>query len=155
MTLRELSGLYWLNCEIDQTNRVIGSLRTRLAEEEERLCDLKNRAGGISINYDGMPHAPGGKGPTESYATRIVDTESMIELLKHQIAETIKKLEGSRIKAAEKRNELLNYIDGIADPALRVVLRARFVECLPWSGVSSVTGKSSEACRKMVYRHAG
>ena len=79
----------------------------------------------------------------------------MIELLKRQIAETIKKLEGSRIKAAEKRNELLNYIDGIADPALRVVLRARFVECLPWSGVSSVTGKSSEACRKMVYRHAG
>ena len=93
MTVKELSQLYYLNCEVEMDQVRLDNLDAEIKEDEERLAELERIASSPSSpNYDGMPKSPSYGGKIENVVARIWDLEASIKrkkALRSDIAMTI------------------------------------------------------------------
>lgn len=128
MTLKELSQLYYLSCEIER--------------DSERLAELKLKASSSgSSNYDGMSKSPGYENRLERYITEIVDLEAIIQ--------------EKRTRCLHERKRLEQYISEIPDSLTRLIFQLRFIDGFSWVRVafSIGGGNTEESVRKRVYRY--
>lgn len=128
MTLKELSQLYYLNCEIER--------------DQERLEQLRARVSAPgSPNYDGMPKSPSFENRLERYIAEMVDLEAIIQ--------------AKITQCLHERNRLERYIAEIPDSLTRQIFQLRFINGLTWVQIAfSVGGGNTEGSVKMIcYRY--
>lgn len=126
MTAKQLSRLYWLERDI--------------ADSEERLKILRMRAEPGAAKLSGSPAGGGELRAGE---------DTWIE-----IAEQSKQIDRMRARAERERATILRYIRSVEDPQMRLILKYRFVDCLPWHMVARKIGggNTGESMRKRFSR---
>lgn len=128
MTLKELSRLYYLNCEIER--------------DQERLEKLRASASALGApNYDGMPKNPSFENRLERYIAEIVDLEAIIQ--------------AKITQCLHERARLERYIAEIPDSLTRQIFQLRFINGLTWVQIAFSVGggNTEEGVRKRVYRY--
>ena len=127
MTLKELSNLQYLDALI------------KVAEDQ--LLNLEEKLTSGTSGMDGMPKNPG-------IADKIGDIVPVIVDRKARLENLIKEYE-------DEKQRVLNYIYGINDYLVRLILIFRFVEYKTWVEVAeAVGGSNTEASVKMAcYRY--
>ena len=127
MTKKEINQIYYLSREAE-----------RLQDKLEKI-----RSQGLkSPKLDGMPRAAGGAGdPTGTKAVREADIQGQIE-------ELLKRIQ-------RKRREIFDYIAGLDDSLLRMIIIFRCVDLMTWQKVADSIGGpvTAESARKMFDRH--
>lgn len=123
MTKKELSQLYYLNCEICQL--------------QERLAELENLATSCTATITGMPRASGVSDKLAKYAAEIADLKSLLDL--------------NLKKCFYELNRLNRYIQGVEDSEIRMILALRYVNGLCWEQVAASISPyaSGESVRKV------
>lgn len=127
MTRQEAYQIYYLNKEVE-------TLQDRL--DRMRSSGLK------SPKLDGMPRASGSTGdPTGTKAVREADLEKRIERLLKRIQ--------------KKRRKIFEYIEGVDDSMLRMIIIFRCVDLCTWEEVASNIGGpvTADSARKSFNRH--
>ena len=118
MTEKELSGYVFI--------------KARIAKVEEKLAELEMETGVGAVNMDGMPH---GSTPGDPVARMAIARASLHEHL-------------VRLKAElkEKEREIMEYINGVEDQEVKLIIEWRFIDLLDWFEIAGkleeVTGKS-------------
>lgn len=126
MTAAELEGLYFLRKEI--------------ARDRRRICELRERAASTGA-------APGRMwGPHAGVSDRVGCCAA-------DIADLTKALTVNCDRAVKKEAEITGFINSVDDPRMRLILKLRFVDCLPWFKVAmELGGGNSDASCKMSFR---
>ena len=127
MTLSELNQLH--------------TLKGFIAQEQDRLDDLRASLALKSPILSDMPKTPGAKDKLGETVPKIIDEEQLI----------IENIE----TCTQLRNKLITFIYGIEDLKIRQVFILRFIEDLPWIEVADrIGGRESESSVKStVYRY--
>ena len=155
MTLKELSKLYWLNREIEQTRRQLEELEKEISEDAERLKELRRGLDGVhSPGLDGMPHGSDVHSAVENAVMRVMRLEEDL-IRKHDAAKNLYEMISARqTRAIVEKEKLENYIAEIEDPVLRAAFTCRFVDGATWEKVAESMGKyTPDVVRKMCYRY--
>lgn len=128
MTVKELSQLYYLNREIEADQQ-------RLDELEVMVSSPK------SLNYDGMPNAPGCSDSLSRMVAEIVDLKALIA--------------AKQIQCIHERNRLERYISSIPDSLTRQIFALRFINGLNWyqTAMHVGGGNTEDSVRQRVYRY--
>lgn len=111
---------------LEDLNQHLGQIE-ELEKSQELLISLRNAAHPGAAVMTGMPHAPGVKDKVGDLATEIADLTEMIRHLEQQIA------------VQEPR--ILEFLTGVEDNRIRMMLRLRFVRGLSWKEVASIMGR--------------
>lgn len=117
MTSKQLSRLYWLERDI--------------VDSEERLKILRTRAEPGAAKLSGMPPNSGDLHAGEN--------------IRIEIAEQSKQIDRMKARAERERTSILRYIRSVDDPQMRLILKYRFVDCLPWHMVAWKLGGNATA----------
>lgn len=127
MTVKELSQLFYLGREIEMDRR--------------RLIELENLATSLSVNMDGMPHAPGYGDKIARCVAEIVDLKAIIAAKQQQ--------------CLYERNRLERYIADVPDSLIRQIMTLRFIDGRTWYQVAmSIGGGNTEdGVRMACYRY--
>ena len=113
MTVKELSGLYYL--------------RKLLIREQERVDAINSRLRSVGTNYSGMPHAD----------------STDVHKLEDAVADLIRAKDNVERKRSEYRKEqarLEEYINSVEDPRMRYILSLRFIDLLSWRQIARKVG---------------
>lgn len=123
--------------ELNQLHRLKGFI----AQEQDRLDDLRASLELKSPILSDMPKAPGSRDKLGETVPKIVDETQLIE---QNIA-----------MCTELRNKLITFIYKIDDLKIRQVFILRFIEDLPWMEVADrIGGRETESSVKnAVYRY--
>lgn len=123
--------------ELNQLHRLKGFI----AQEQDRLDDLRASLELKSPILSDMPKAPGARDKLGETVPKIVDETQLIE---QNIA-----------MCTELRNKLITFIYTIDDLKIRQVFILRFIEDLPWMEVADrIGGRETESSVKnAVYRY--
>lgn len=123
--------------ELNQLHRLKGFI----AQEQDRLDDLRASLELKSPILSDMPKAPGARDKLGETVPKIVDETQLIE---QNIA-----------MCTELRNKLITFIYKIDDLKIRQVFILRFIEDLPWMEVADrIGGRETESSVKnAVYRY--
>ncbi len=126
MTAKELSKLYWLERDI--------------ADSEERLKILRLRAEPGAAKMSGSPSGGGDLRPGED--------------IRIEIAEQSKQVDRMKARAERERASILRYVRSIDDPQVRLIVKYRFIDCLPWHAVAWRIGggNTGDSVRKRLTR---
>lgn len=126
MTKKELSGLYYLNKEIEQ--------------EKRKLAELEATATDTSVKISGLPHV-GGISNKTALAAEIADARAIIQA----------KINLSVVEY----NRLNRYIASIDDSLIRQIISLRYINGLSWVQVAmSIGGGNTEdGIKKACYRY--
>ena len=116
MTKEKLSQLFYLNREIEQ-------LKTRLVE-------LECAATSCTAQITGMPHASGISDKVGKYGVEIADLKDLLEF--------------NLKKCFSELNKLNQYIQGIDDSEIRMILSLRYINGLSWQQVAFSIGEYDE-----------
>lgn len=130
MTKKELSRYYWLKHEIRMQRKRLNRLREK---KSDVTCDIvKDYRTGKGI-------------PTkiEDVAADEFSRRAAIGLLEEEIEKSIKESE----KAA---GEIETYINTVADPMLREIMRSRFLDCKTWEKVGEANHIAPDYARRIV-----
>lgn len=121
MTTRELSSLYWLERDI--------------ADSEERLAIMRVRAEPGASKSSGSP-----SGGNDVRAG---------EDIKIAIAELSMNIDRMKAKADRIRATIIRRTCSVDDPQLRLIIKYRFVDGLPWHIVARKLGggNTGDGCR--------
>ena len=118
MTERELRGYIYI--------------KARIAKVEERIAELEQEDGLGSVNMDGMPH---GTTPGDPVARMAIARAALHEQLVRL-----------RADLKEKEREIREYIAGVEDEEIKLIIEWRFIDLLDWYEISGkleeMTGKS-------------
>lgn len=159
MTVRELSRLFWLKKRAERDEAYLEELEKSLADMNERIAACREAAEGISgQNMDGMPRSPNVTDRIGDTVVRFVAMEQDCDATRRRI-ETLKQTIGTRhLHMLEVRDELEQFINGVDDPYISLILSLRFVDCLTWEGVAErMSGDDKQvnpdAVRKACYRY--
>ena len=125
MTLKELSGLYYINNQIKSIESEIASLR----ESAERITSY----------ISDMPKGSG-------CADKLSATLALIADREIELAELA-------AEKAEQAVKIGRYINSIDDSLTQTIFRLRFISLLSWSDVAAKTGSSYSAVKKICYRY--
>lgn len=112
MTNQELSQLYYLKKEI--------------AQQKQRLEELKAASTNITPQITGMPHGSGVSDKVSRYAAEMADLQSLIEL--------------NVQKCWYELNRLNRYIADCDDSLVRQILSMRYINGLSWTQVALQIG---------------
>ena len=112
MTLQELSQYY--------------KLRERLKRDEEILESLRAAACPGAQNLSGMPHAPGVRDKVGDLATEIAYMEGRVA--------------GLQAEVDEQAQAVRQFIAGVQDDHLKIILSLRYIRGLTWIEVALVLG---------------
>ena len=156
MTVKDLSKLYWLNREVELSQKQLATLETEIKDDAEELSRLRASLDGLaSPNLSGMPHGSSVHSPVENTVEHIMTLENALRK-KHDALVNLK----ARISARQtliilERDRLEQYIGTIDDPFMRQVFTLRFVNGLPWQQVASSIGKEAtwDSVKRSCYRY--
>ena len=132
MTFEEACQIYWINKEI----KIIRQDLYRLEEKRN------NRAYTQSIAYSDMPKGCGVSDPMVD-VDELVDTERN---LKEAIAYNLKQLQKERLKM-----EL--FLQDIPDAQMRLIIRLRCVNGLPWKEIGEKMGMDRTTASRKFYSY--
>lgn len=132
MTFEEACQIYWINKEI----KIIRQDLYRLEEKRN------NRAYTKSIAYSDMPKGCGVSDPMVD-VDELVDTERN---LKEAIAYNLKQLQKERLKM-----EL--FLQDIPDAQMRLIIRLRCVNRLPWKEIGEKMGMDRTTASRKFYSY--
>jgi hypothetical protein len=107
----ELSRLYYLNREIEQ--------------EKNRLAQLESAVTSASANITGLPHVRN----IDRMSDMIAEIADLRKLIEEKIALSV--CEYGRIT---------RYIETVADPLMRQILKLRHADLLSWAAVAARVG---------------
>ena len=132
MTEQKLKGLYYIKTRIEE-------METRLAELTLEIEDIEQALGPGAVKMDGMPHGSTPGDPVAmmaiAMATLHAELKELQTKLKEQCAELIR-----------KEREIREYIDGVEDEEVKLIIEWRFIDLLEWNEIAGnleeITGKN-------------
>ena len=131
MTEQELTGYIFIKARIKE-------IEERIAELVWDIAELEQENGLGSVNLDGMPH---GSTPGDPVARMAIARAALHESLKKLKAD----LEERRAELKEKEREIREYIDGVEDEEVKLIIVWRFIDLLDWYEIAGrledMTGK--------------
>lgn len=101
-------------------------LRRQLMECRDILQNLKRSVGPGTQALTGMPHAPGVKDKVGDLATEIAYMERRVAAL--------------QAKVDDQAVEVRNFIAGVQDDQMKIILSLRYIRGLTWIEVALVLG---------------
>ena len=127
MTLKELSGVYYISKEIEEIEDEIEKLRTTAEKITSVITDMP-RGGGV--------------------ADKLTETIAKIADYQTELADAL-------IRKTNEQIKISKYIDSIDDVTIRLIFRLRFLSLYQWNEVADrVGGNNTEAsCKMMCYRY--
>ena len=124
MTKKELSQLYYLNCEIE--------------EQQRRLAELESVATSCTANITGLPKTDGIADKIAKYAIEIADLKGLLDL--------------NLKKCFYELNRLNRYIQSVEDSQMRLILSLRYINGLSWRQIAfSIGGSTTEDSIRMLH----
>ena len=125
MTLKELSGLYYIEQQIKSIESEIASLR----ESAERITSF----------LSDMPKGSGSADKLSATLALIADRET-------ELAELA-------AEKAEQAVKIGRYINSIDDSLTQTIFRLRFISLLSWQEVASKTNNTEYSVKHICYRY--
>ena len=125
MTLKELSGLYYIDNQIKSIESEIASLR----ESAERITSF----------ISDMPKGSGCADKLSATLALIADRET-------ELAELA-------AEKAEQAVKIGRYINSIDDSLTQTIFRLRFISLLSWQEVASKTNNTEYSVKHICYRY--
>lgn len=115
-------------------------LRRQLMECRDILQNLKRSVGPGTQALTGMPHAPGVKDKVGDLATEIAYMECRVAAL--------------QAKVDDQAVEVRNFIAGVQDDQMKIILSLRYIRGLTWIEVALVLGgrNTGSGVRSAVWR---
>lgn len=115
-------------------------LRRQLMECRDILQNLKRSVGPGTQALTGMPHAPGVKDKVGDLATEIAYMERRVAALE--------------AKVDDQAVEVRNFIAGVQDDQMKIILSLRYIRGLTWIEVALVLGgrNTGSGVRSAVWR---
>ena len=115
-------------------------MRRQLMECRDILQNLKRSVGPGTQALTGMPHAPGVKDKVGDLATEIAYMERRVAAL--------------QAKVDDQAVEVRNFIAGVQDDQMKVILSLRYIRGLTWIEVALVLGgrNTGSGVRSAVWR---
>ena len=115
-------------------------LRRQLMECWDILQNLKRSVGPGTQALTGMPHAPGVKDKVGDLATEIAYMERRVAAL--------------QAKVDDQAVEVRNFIAGVQDDQMKIILSLRYIRGLTWIEVALVLGgrNTGSGVRSAVWR---
>ena len=93
-------------------------IKARIKKVEARIAELEQESGIGSLNMDGMPH---GSTPGDPVARMAIARATLHEHLAQLLADL-----------KEKEREIREYIDGVEDEEVKLIIEWRFIDLLDW-----------------------
>lgn len=159
MTIKELSGLYYLKREIELLQDQLAKVKADIDVCKRQLTEIRRDAhsGGIgSPVISDMPKAPQStESTTERAALMVAQAE---ERLKKKLIDYRKiemRISKRQAQCVEKRLVLEHYIDTVTDDSIRMAMSCRFVSGFSWNEVAAAMGGrvKGESIRRAVNRY--
>ena len=115
-------------------------MRRQLMECRDILQNLKRSVGPGTQALTGMPHAPGVKDKVGDLATEIAYMERHVAAL--------------QAKVDDQAVEVRNFIAGVQDDQMKIILSLRYIRGLTWIEVALVLGgrNTGSGVRSAVWR---
>lgn len=115
-------------------------LRRQLMECRDILQNLKRSVGPGTQALTGMPHAPGVKDKVGDLATEITYMERRVAAL--------------QAKVDDQAVEVRNFIAGVQDDQMKIILSLRYIRGLTWIEVALVLGgrNTGSGVRSAIWR---
>ncbi len=115
-------------------------MRRQLMECRDILQNLKRSVGPGTQALTGMPHAPGVKDKVGDLATEIAYMERRVAAL--------------QAKVDDQAVEVRNFIAGVQDDQMKIILSLRYIRGLTWIEVALVLGgrNTGSGVRSAVWR---
>lgn len=115
-------------------------MRRQLMECRDILQNLKRSVGPGTQALTGMPHAPGVKDKVGDLATEIAYMERRVAAL--------------QAKVDDQAVEVRNFIAGVQDDQMKIILSLRYIRGLTWIEVALVLGgrNTGSGVRSTVWR---
>ena len=115
-------------------------MRWQLMECRDILQNLKRSVGPGTQALTGMPHAPGVKDKVGDLATEITYMERRVAAL--------------QAKVDDQAVEVRNFIAGVQDDQMKIILSLRYIRGLTWIEVALVLGgrNTGSGVRSAVWR---
>ena len=115
-------------------------MRRQLMECRDILQNLKRSVGPGTQALTGMPHAPGVKDKVGDLATEIAYMERRVAAL--------------QAKVDDQAVEVRNFIAGVQDDQMKIILSLRYIRGLTWIEVALVLGgrNTGISCRGAKYQ---
>ncbi len=115
-------------------------MRRQLMECRDILQNLKRSVGPGTQALTGMPHAPGVKDKVGDLATEITYMERRVAAL--------------QAKVDDQAVEVRNFIAGVQDDQMKIILSLRYIRGLTWIEVALVLGgrNTGSGVRSAVWR---
>lgn len=143
MTVKELSKLFWLNREIEWSQRELTKLESELERDTARLKVLRASLDGMaSPKLDGMPHGSDVSSPVENTVEQIMKLEEALRKKHDELVNLTARISTRQTLAILERDKLERYIAEVDDPYMRDIFRLRFVNGLPWIQVAASLGRA-------------
>ena len=132
MTEKELYGYAFIKADIERTKGDIAALELEIEEMERDI-------GVGAVNMDGMPHGTTPGDPVARMAIAIAALHEALKKLKADLTERLAELK-------RKEREIREYINGVEDEEIKLILRWRFIDLLCWYEIAvnleRITGKN-------------
>ena len=142
MTVKELSKLYWLNREIEWSQKELSNLQLELERDKAILSSLRISLDGmVSPKLDGMPHGSDVSSPVENTVEQIMKLEEALRRKHDAMVNLTARIAARKTLAILERDNLERYINTIDDPYMKDIFRLRFINGLPWQQVAASLGR--------------
>ena len=159
MTIKELSGLYFLKKEIALLEDQLAKVKADIDVCKRQLTEIRREAhlGGVgSPVISDMPKGPQStESTTERAAMRIVQAEERLQKKLKDYRQIEKTISNRQAQCVEKRLMLEKYIDTVEDNSMRLAMSYRFISGFSWAEVAAALGgrAKGESIRRAVNRY--
>lgn len=159
MTIKELSGLYFLKKEIELLQDQLAKIKADIDVCKRQLTEIRREAhsGGVgSPVISDMPKGPQStESMTERAAVRIVQAEERLQKKLKDYREIERTISKRQAQSVEKRLKIEQYIDTVEDDSIRAAMSCRFVSGFSWNEVAAAMGGKikGESIRRAVNRY--
>ena len=159
MTIKELSGLYFLKKEIALLEDQLAKVKADIDVCKRQLTEIRRDAhsGGVgSPVISDMPKGPQStESTTERAALRIVQAEERLQKKLKDYRQIEKTISNRQAQCVEKRLMLEKYIDTVEDNSMRLAMSYRFISGFSWAEVAAALGgrAKGESIRRAVNRY--
>ena len=159
MTIKELSGLYYLKKEIALLEDQLSKVKADIDVCKRQLTEIRRDAhsGGIgSPVISDMPKGPQKtESTTERAALRIVQAEERLQRMLKNYTDIESRISNRQARCVEQRAKLEAYFDSVKDPTIRLAMTYRFVNGFSWNEVAAILGgkNKGESVRRMINRY--
>ena len=131
MTEQDLKGYIYIKARINE-------IEERIAELEQEIEEAEREIGVGSVKLDGMPHGSTPGDPVARMAIAIAALHEDIKKLRADLKERC-------VELIEKEREIREYIAGVEDEEIKLIVEWRFIDLLDWYEIAGrledMTGK--------------